>query len=152
MSQHASPNAMDKELIWQAGVKQTVRRTALVVLSVGLVLLLLLLANLPTLVATLLTLIYALYVLLPYFLPVRYKLNAAGVRWGQGIDSRFRPWDSFKVYRLQAGGIELSAYSRRDGAVPMLNNYRAVFLPYGNLPPTDLEAAVAAHLPLDILT
>ncbi len=141
---------MSDELTWQAGVKQTVQRTVLVALSVGIVLLLLLLANLPTLVATLLTLAYALYVLLPYLLPVRYRLNAAGVRWGQGLDSHFRPWDSFKVYRLQPGGIELSAYSRRDGRVPTLNNYRAVFLPYGKLPPTDLEAAVAAHLPLDV--
>ncbi len=139
---------MDKELTWQAGVKQTIQRGVLAVISVAIVLALLL-AILPVLAAVLLTLIYALYVLLPYLLPVRYKLNEAGVRWGQGIDSRFRPWDSFKVYRLQPGGIELSAFSRHDGAVPMLNNYRAVFLPYGNLPPTDLEAAIAAHLPLD---
>jgi hypothetical protein len=138
-----------QELVWQAAVKQTVRRTMLVVLSVAIVLALLW-VTLPPFAAVLLTTFYGLYVLVPYLLPVRYRLNAAGVRWGQGLDSHFRPWDSFKVYRLQAGGIELSAYHRRDGPVPALNNYRAVFLPYGNLPPTDLEAAVAAHLPLDI--
>ncbi len=140
---------MMNELTWQVAVKQTVQRTVLVVLSVAIALTLLL-ATLPTIAAVLLTTFYGLYVLVPYLLPVRYRLNAAGVRWGQGLDSHFRPWDSFKVYRLQPGGIELSAYSRRDGPVPALNNYRAVFLPYGSLPPTDLEAAVAAHLPLDV--
>ncbi len=138
------------ELSWQAGVKHTVGRTLLVALSVAVVLALLWFAIAP-LVAVVLTTIYALYVLLPYLLPVRYRLNAAGVRWGQGLDTHFRPWDAFKVYRLQVGGIELSAFSRKDGPVPTLNNFRAVFLPYGDLSPTDLQAAVAAHLPQDRL-
>lgn len=140
---------MSDELSWQARPKHTLQRTLLVILSVGIVLTLMLVL-LPALPAVLLSIFYAFYVLLPYLIPVRYHLNPVGVRWGQRIGSQFRAWDSFKVYRLQPEGIELSAFSRHDGPVPMLNTYRAVFLPYGNLPPTELEAAVAQHLSHDV--
>lgn len=132
---------------WRAPVVQTPARTAaLIVLCAGVVAALYFLTNL--LLATTIGAAFSLYLLPAYFVAPSYSVGLDGVRWRKGLQRGHRAWPAFKCYRRYPAGLVLSPFASELGQpLPRLNQYRAVYLPFGDGDPASIEAAVSNHLP-----
>ncbi|GEM_PF-1801713 len=140
------------KITWRAPVPKTATRTALLLASCGLIFVILLL-TFKLFLAVVVTATYALYLLPPYFIALSFAVDSTGVGWRKGLQKGSRPWVAFRLYRRYAEGLELSAFPRTAGTPPpRLNQYRAVFLPFGESDPAHLEAIVSRHLPLESAT
>ena len=83
-----------------------------------------------------------LLALWPFYFPVFYRLDAAGVEIDYGLWSRRWPWERFQAYVPVTGGVLLTPFRHTH----VLERFRSLHLPCpDNL--VTVRDALAAHLP-----